>query len=365
MSRGLFAALFAAAFTLTMTADAKAVLITSNGDFDLVSDEDGTAPISDIKIISGVGATGRIYTNQTSGAPFSLGAGIRTVSAYLVGGATDGIQHTSVEFADGDKLVLLTVIQGSITSVAGGDVTATFTAGRTFAIKIATGAFDSRNPETFDDGTIVAEFVLKGKEAVVSGDPLGADVTFADFQTNQSSVNSLATQQTQGVFLFREDSQPGQDPGDDLLSNVDQSVIPPGLIFHSESLISDIDQTLLFTDLEAYELGANPGGLGAGDLAVLNAFAAAAGLLDLGGAGTAFATGLGGAATTDFNPQFPPPLGDGPTGDFFATLGADNYVAIQAIVPEPGSMTLLGLGAALCSGFGLRRRRKNVKEVVA
>jgi hypothetical protein len=364
MSRGLFAALFAAAFTLTMTADAKAVLITSNGDFDLVSAEDAASPISDIKILSGVGATGRIYTNQTSGAPFALGAGIRTVSAYLVGGATDGIQHTAVQFANGDRLVIITAIAGSITSVAGGDVTATFTAGRAFAVRYAVGAFDSRNPESWGSGTIVAEFALKPQEAVVSGDPLGADVNFAPFQTNQSSVNSLATQQTQGVFLFREDSQPGQTPGDNLLSNVDQSVIPPGLLFIDESLIADIDQTLLFTDLEAFELGVNPGGLNAADLFILNLIASLAGFADLGGAGTGFATGLGGGVT-DFNPQFPPPDLDGPTGDFFATLGVDNYVAVQAQTPEPGTMTLLGIGAAMCGGFGWRRRQKNAKEVVA
>ncbi|MGE0375947.1 MAG: PEP-CTERM sorting domain-containing protein [Planctomycetaceae bacterium] len=354
MSRQVFAALCAAACCSLFAADANAILITSNGDFDLISNQDGVSPISDIKILSGSGSTGRIYTNQVSGAPFALGAAIRTVSAYTVAQATDGLQHQNVRFADGDQLVIVSAILGSITSVAAGATTATFTAGRAFAVKV--GSFDSRNPESWG-GTIVAEFALKPQEDVVSGTPVGANVSFSASQTNRSSVNSGAIQQTQGVFLFREDSQQGQTPGDNLLSNVDQSVIPVGAIFDAESLIADIDQTLLFDDLEDFETVVNPGGFSAADLAVLNAYAALAGFADLGIAGTAFATSIGGDVR-DFNPQFPNgDGGPGPNGDFFGTLGADNYVAVQASVPEPASVVLFGLGAGFCGLCALRRRR--------
>jgi PEP-CTERM motif len=354
-----FAAAICAAVCLGVTTNAQAILITSNGDFDLISAEDGVAPISDIKIISGAGATGRIFTNQVSGAvPFGLGSQIRTVSALAVGGATDGIQHTSVRFANGDILVIVSAIQGSITTVSASQQTATFTAGRAFAMRFAVGTFDSRNPASWAAGTVVAEYALKPQEDVFSGSPLGSDINYAAALTNQSSVNSATNAQTQGVFLFREDSQTFQTPGNNLMFNVDQSVIPPGWVFHSESLVSDIDQTLLFTDLENFELGANPGGLNAADLGILNAFAGAAGFGDLGGAGTGFATGLGGAGVADFNPQFPPGVGDVPTGDFFATYGADNYVAVQA-VPEPSSMLLLTLGVG---GLGLYRRIRGTKK---
>jgi PEP-CTERM motif len=355
----LFAAAICAAACLGYSTNAQAILITSNGDFDLISAEDAAAPISDIRILSGSGATGRIFTNQVSGAtPFGLGSGIRTIAALAIGGATNGIQHTSVRFANGDILVIVSAIEGSITTVSGSQQTATFTSGRAFAMRFAVGAFDSRNPASWAAGSVVAEYALKPQEDVFSGSPLGADVNYSADLTNQSSVNSATNAQTQGVFLFREDSNLRQTPGNNLLFNVDQSVIPQGWVFHSESLVSDIDQTLLFTDLENFELGANPGGLNAADLAMLNAVGGAAGFANLGGAGTGFATGLGGAGVADFNPQFPPGVGDTPTGDFFATYGADNYVAIQA-VPEPSSMLLLGIGAG---GLGLYRRIRRTKK---
>lgn len=365
MSRQMFATVCAAACCLLSTGDAHAILITSNGDFAVVSDQDGAAPISDIKIIAGQGSTGRIYTNQVSGAPFTVGSEIRTVSAYRIDGATDGIQHSGVEFADGDKLIIVSAILGTITSTSGGLVTADFTIGRAFAIKISAAGFDSRNPDSWDSGTIVAEFALKPKEAVVSG-PLGANVSFTAAQTNQSAANSAATQQTQGVFLFREDSPQGQTPGNNLLSNVETYGIPAQFI-DSESLIADVDQTLLFTDLEDWDDPTGP--LGAADLAALNLFAMLAGFSDLSGGamlGHYFASGLGGAAVTDFNPQWPQgDGGPGPNGDFFATLGIDNYVAIQASpVPEPTSVVLFGIGAGLC-GLGALRRRRNEKAKTA
>lgn len=357
MLRKLVAPLCAMAFWLGFAAQSEAILITSNGDFTLVSDQDGVSPISDIEILTGGGATGRTYTNQTSaGVPFGLGADIRTISAYAVGSATDGISHTGVKFADGDLLIIVTALLGKVTTVGmGGIVTATFSAGRSFAVKIAPGAYDARNPDSFDSGTIVAEFALLPQQAVLSGSPLGFNTTFAETSTNQSSVNSTSPQQTQGVFLFVEDSKAGQTPGDGLLSNVDVPPLPPGQAAIAEALIADIDQTLQLTDLEDWD---DPtGALGAGDLTALNFYAGLAGFADLGGAGTGFATGFGGAAASEFNPQFPPPAGDGPTGDFFATLGVDNYVAVL-VVPEPGSMALLAIGAACC-GLGFRRRQKN------
>jgi PEP-CTERM motif len=361
MLQKLFSAACCVALCLGLALNAQASLFTSNGDWGLVSAEDGAAPISDVKILSGSGAAGRIYTNQTSGLPFARGAGIRMVSAYAISEAQGGIHHTGVKFADGDVLVFVSALQGSITSV-GVVQTTRFAAGRAFALKFNVGTFDSRDPSTWGAGTLVAEYALKRQEDIFSGDPLGTDISIAGELTNQSSISSVAIPLTQSLFLFREQSSAGLTPGDNLLSNVDASVVPPGLVLRAESLIADIDQTLLFSDFEAFDTVALADGiqpLDAADLALLNAVAGAAGLGDLSGAGTAFATGVGGTGLTDFNPQFPPAPLDGPTGDFFATLGVDNYTAIQTVVPEPSSMVLFTLGAG---GLGLYRRIRRSKK---
>src|SRR5262245_13614514 len=99
MLKKLFAVAFGVALCVASSQNAHAVLITSNADFELVGDAPpppGGDPLADIKIISGSGSTGNIFTNQTSGTPFSLGAGIRTVSAYAIAQATDGVQYQSV-----------------------------------------------------------------------------------------------------------------------------------------------------------------------------------------------------------------------------------------------------------------------------
>ena len=221
--------------------------------------------------------------------------------------------------------------------------------------------FDPQDPSTWAGATIIAEYALKPQEPVVSGAPLGSDISFAAAQTNLSAVNVAGSQLTQGQFLFVEDSTDAQNAvanfGDDFIRNVDD-VSGPLVDKTDEAILAEIDQTLLLTALASL-------GLDGADLTVMNAFAAAAFTgagEDLGGSDpiNAFASGLGGAAVTDFDAA--DSSSAFATGDFTATLGVDVHIGHQ-VTPEPSSLVLLCMGVSGLGLFGGVRRRRNRKSL--
>src|SRR5262245_28104961 len=201
MLKKLLTAAFAVAMTFAFTPKANAILITTNADIDITSSNHGGPPISEIEIFSGSGSTGRIFTNQVSGSgPFAVGSSIHTVSAYALAQATDGLQYSGLSIDATHIAIVVGAIQGTVTSNTGGLVTADFTVGGAFVVSVLASTFDSRNPSTWV-GDIISTYTLKPPEAVVPGPvDVGAQVAFTAAQTDRSSANIAAAQQSQGVL---------------------------------------------------------------------------------------------------------------------------------------------------------------------
>ena len=81
-------------------------------------------------------------------------------------------------------------------------------------------------------------------------------------------------------------------------------------------------------------------------------------LVKSGMAAGAFATGFGGPLATDYNPQFPGPAGDGPTGDFCGEFQTRSSFGISNL-PEPSTLVLFGFGLSIVGLYrGIQRGRK-------
>jgi hypothetical protein len=185
---------------------------------------------------------------------------------------------------------------------------------------------------------------------------------------NQISVNAAVGTANQGFFLFQE-SGTFTGPtlsGNDFITVIgNPPLVPPGFIPQDEGIVSRIDESYRIGT--AVNTGAIDGGAGTAGFDALNTIAAALGGLsdlDAGMAGIqAFATDFGalGDATGDgrlFNPSSGTPAPN--TGDVLFTLGTTTSPGIQAVVPEPASVTLLmcgGLVGGLCAGLRARRQR--------
>lgn len=355
MFRNILAALSCAVFSLTvMVNDAFAVFVTEQATFQMRDPDDGP-PLLQIKRVDSSG--GHVFTNQFDSptGPFGTGAEIRSISASQLQTAINGesfqpLQDSRAGFA-GNDLIAIAAIRGEITSSTPPSSTATFTEGRLYIVSVAQGTFDPRNPDTWNFGGAFVEFNLATPEDVIPGS--GQALVFDASTINQSSANSTADVQAQGRFLFEEDSTAAQnaipDSGDAWMSVTSTVGIPTG----EEGLLSQTTQTVEVLDFENL-------GLTATDLAVLNAIfadmATKAGLGPL-----VFATGLGPGLDSNFNPQFPPPAGDGPTGDFRAELQTRNAPGAFAIIPEPASFVLLCVGFGVVGLSLVLRRRQSFK----
>lgn len=351
MFRRLLWAATCAAFCLSLTAtEVHAVFMTELGTIQAQDPDDGP-PLTDIRRIDSSG--GHVFTNQftSPNGPFGVGAEIRTVVAIQMQSAIDGelfqpLQDGRAGF-QGNDIVLLAAIRGTVVSSAPGAATANFDAGRFYLTSLAQGTFDPRNPDTWNFAGTFAEFGLVPPESVVPGS--GQALAFSASVMNQSSVNTTSSNQADGRFLFMEDSTAAQNAlpgsGDDWLTVTSQ----PQQFVTDEGFLVQSFQTVEFADLS--ELSGDP--LTASDLAVMDAIytdmATKAGLGPL-----VFATGFGGAADSDFNPQF----GPGVTGDFRGELQLRNSIVAQ-VIPEPGSLALLSIGVALGAFGGFRRRRRD------
>jgi hypothetical protein len=89
------------------------------------------------------------------------------------------------------------------------------------------------------------------------------------------------------------------------------------------------------------------------DLDVLNLIAGLAGLGDLGGADTGFATGYGAASVSPSTAFFMDPAGlqsGAGEGDLFASTAETNIYPVVDVVPEPASI-LAWIGIAAATGI--------------
>lgn len=348
----------ACAAMLCATSNAHAVYITTSGDVEATSLFPAAGPpLTPINKLSTSG--GNVYTNQVSGAPFALGSEIRSISVQTLTTADVG-GFLPVLTPAGDPIIIITAIRGTVTSVVGTTSTATFTEGRS-ALSTQIAGFSTLDPTTWNFAGRFSEFVLSPPDSVVTG-PTGNSAVTAAIDVNTSTVNSgfVVPTPSQGRVAFLEDSTAGQNAvpmeGDDFLNDLANPTAFPVY----EGLFSVFAQTL--EDLSSATVTSTFGGTALADLNDIMGWAIGAGIANdldaaAGDQGAYFATGLGGAAVTDFTPDF---LQAAPnTGDHRAIVSSDNSLVVQP-VPEPSSIALLLVGAG---ALGLYRRRRATKIV--
>lgn len=312
----------------------------------------GTAGVN-VNTVQGTALGGYSYANQYTGAvglPVG-GERVRTVTADVITGYTQnpgGMLPIFNNLGGNDKIVAIFAGDGTISVGMGGLQTATFTSGRLWFFESPVSGpgnafFDPINPSTWGfGGAPLAVFDLIAPMDIAPGNALANGNAFSASQVNNISLNSLAPQQAQGRFLFRDVNDP--------YILVTDPLLVPGVVAIQEGLWGTIEESLDQT----------PDPLSAGNLAILNQIAAAAGLGNLGGAGTAFATGLGSGLNTDFGPTGLPNAGA--TGDFQFNLGSSFVPGLigrpEIEIPEPASMIVWGVGMGIAGLMGARYRRK-------
>jgi len=323
-------------------------------------------PLLNIKRLDTSG--GDVFTNQFTSAtgPFGAGAEIRTITASLLGSATDGatfqpLTDNRAGATFGNQLIAISAVLGSITT-GGATPTATFTLGRTYIISVTPNTFDQRNPDTWNFAGAFSEFALVGPEAILPG--TGEALVFPASGVNTSSTNTSTSTQASGLFLFAEASTGAQnlDPkgGNNWFTSTP-------VIGSSEGFLAQTFQTTLFENNGtpgAPPFGSpgsgGPGPITASDLLVMNTI-----FIDmLTKAGSAlvdknFADALGPGPAANFFPDwsFPGGVPTSSSGDFFGQLQTRN--SFVAFVPEPSSFAVFGLGLAMAGFWRVVRRRKD------
>lgn len=300
-------------------------------------------------------ANGRVYTNTIPVPGGPVGNDVRTILAFELTTASNDVNFNPVlgPGAANTHLLVLGAVEGIVVNVTGNLVTANFNLGRV-GLFAAPANYNSNNPNTWGlGGGIVPLSVwdLKPREAVQPDTPnpaLAAQHTYAAAQVNQSSVDSqVGSTQSEGRFLFKEASPPDAVEGDNFIT-----VFPT-------NPVGNVQDEGIFAGTGQQVEGVGSGVLDNAGLGILNSLAAWAGLLDLGGAGTAWATGLGGAPVTDWNPLF---TGGNPNinlnGDFRARVDGAEFDPMYQVVPEPTSLLVWGCLGLLGVVLGTRLRRR-------
>jgi hypothetical protein len=329
------------------------------------------APLENIEVMV---AQGRTYVNGyvdggAVGAPPALGDRIRTVFAVEITSATNGVANSPVlgPGAGTNSMVLIGALDGLTVGFDGsGNAIVAFGAGRAGIVNPALTGFLSNDPETWGAGaTAAAVGAATSAEwsMEVTSDAVAPDNGFALFipggTLNTASIDPVNLLQTSGRFKFVEDSTAGDNPGDAFVTPLPSAGVQAFINAFGglEGLVATSDLDLEATlDLTAEGL------IGAADLAILNAIAAWAGLGDLGGAGTAFATALD---TTAGGPYAATAWEIAPgniasSGDFRSQGTIDIFPVVQlTAIPEPSTICIwaVGLvGVSVCQR--LRSRRK-------
>lgn len=293
--------------------------------------------------------SGGIFTNQHTGAAGVAGL-IRTVAALPINVMVDGTTYGSVvgpSSVPGAETMLMFFagLEGSFT----GPGSVNFTGGRVLVYEVST-AVDTRDPSTWGigTGTLLAEFALATPDDVFAG-PVGAGIAPAAAGTvNRSILDTLTIGDTDFQFLFQEDSVlTTPTSGDNWMRDLVGSLGP----FDFEGLFVEGEQ-----DLDGFSTGTTVAGtpaLDGTDLGVLNLIAGLSGLSNLGGAGTAFATGYGASSVSPSTDFFMDPAGlqsASGEGDLFASTAETNIYPVVDVVPEPASI-LAWIGIAAATGI--------------
>jgi len=283
----------------------------------------------DVDLINGDTSLGALFINNvsTNSVPFAgtasaVAVGSNLLASYGVraGGGTGAVYNPS----GGPSQPIVAVFALSGTVAAGGGNVFVATGGRvgffSIAGTLATNTYNQFNPTSWGAAnasgtsllTPIAVWDLKPAEAVSDpGDVLGGGgpglFNLDAVDVNQISVNLVVGAANQGFLLFKETVTftPSTLSGNSFITVTGNlPIVPPGSVVLAEGLISRVDGSLLVaTTTNAVAIS---GGAG---LAALNTIASQlGGLPDLGGPGTAFATGFGGIGSTagpgtDFDPS--------------------------------------------------------------
>lgn len=309
-------------------------------------------------------SNGKTFTNNWGGGVLPSGAGpgslSKTIVAAQVTTMKNGQNYTPIEAANGEEIIkILTGVAriqpGFVAdfdpSVNGGVVS------RALYLTVPAGTFDANDPSTWGIpavGAIVGDAEYKLSSRVPIGFNNGDPVSFAALDVNESSLDSQAfNEQTQGRFLFEEDSPTNATPlmGNDFITTtpwLPGPQINPGAV----GPIAPGIEGFFATTADVLEVqGISTLLLDATDLAILNNIATW-------GFGSAFATGLGAGPVSNYDPVFA--SGFNINGDFRAT--DDQNQRPGTFIPEPGSFAIWGLiGVSVVAFY---RRRSSKRSVV-
>jgi hypothetical protein len=294
-----------------------------------------------------------------------VGDRIRSVFAVSIDAARNGVNNTPVNGpgAEPTSLILIGAFNGTTVGFdAGGQAIIAFDVGRAGLVAVAPSTFLSNDPDTWGIGGSVAAATRAEWSMEITGDGVTPDNGFNVFippgTLNTASIDPVNPTQTAGRFKFVEDSAVNDNPGDGFVTPTPSAALAAFIAAFggTQALVATSD-----LDIEVPLNLTTEGLIGATDLAVLNAIAAWAGLGDLGGAGTAFATAIDttpDGAYGDVEWEIAPNTINS-TGDFRSQGGIDVFPAVQiAAIPEPSTICIWGvglLGLAVCRRFRGRK----------
>lgn len=332
---------------------------------------DGAATTPTRNQFAGTQSDGYTFNNNISNlAPLSGGTVRSVFSNSITNYTLTGAPSMDAQYTLGGvahDIVLVGGIEGSTT--AGNTPVFTATSGYIGFFAQPVNTYVANNPSTWGatnastggDGlsllTPIAIFQLKPAEPItdtgimVDGGP-------GTFNTAQAAVNKIAIDivnpaLNQGIFLFEESTAVATLEGTEY---IDITGINPGTL-PSNAIVDLLEDLAIRVSEQVQTAGLAFGMLDGTDLNVLNTIASQLAMLsDLGGANTGFATGLGPGTATTFNSG----PGPGLTSDIETNFGVNGVMAVQfqteeAVVPEPSSILIWGVGLALIGGLGCRR----------
>jgi len=353
-----------------LPAMAQSIFFTDTAEFAAASVVPPDGPPLKMVSLGSLSDAGRAFNNAFG---FAAGNQFNTVGALVidtakVGGASGGVNQSGIVSPAGDQMVAIFGITGTTQQVNGTLASAIFETGRLQVVGITPGTFQQNDPTTWGfDGTVLAEYVLKGQEPVLPGTLVDLDVdseprSLPASQTNIVSGNIAIGADLQNTLLFEEDppQQPVPPGSQNLLNSTSPlDLAPPEPAGATNSVLGnalvgvgfDLVNEAIFADIDEETTGLTEAVVGtAAEQAVLNAIAQF-------GFGQDFAT-FGSGTDSDFTVN----LADiASTGDLVADIGGNFIPGLQAqpvLEPEPASMLAWSVIAAVGLGVVWFRRRK-------